>query len=144
MARMRVFLLLLVVLCSASRLEAWGPTLEPLKSGSSSSTALQAREKGFEEGERHPERHLSDGKPAFTLHYLSQEGLDLAPILKSIINPEIPLWDPVDSLFAMEDDEECLIPEEYKLNVSFDVMAYLGIQRADPVRVEKFEDSVWE
>jgi hypothetical protein len=152
MASMRIFLLLFLVIGFASRLEAWGPTLEPLKGGSSSSTALhQAREKGFEEGECRPERYDSDVKPAFTLHYLRQEGLDLDPILKSIINPKVPLWDPVDSLFAMEDDcvgedceEECLIPEEYKSNVSFDVMAYLGIQRAEPVRIETFEEGVWE
>lgn len=107
---------------------------------------------------------LRNKKPTFTFHVETlMDGLiDMDPISHPFIYsvPLLPSWDPIESLYYITpedddcvggdndcDDEECTIPEEYKTvqgAASFDVMAYLGISRAEPIRVKEGYDSVWE
>ena len=101
-------------------------------------------------------------QPTFTFHFETFDPnmmLGMDPILQPILHSKQPLaWNPIESLYisATQDqcmgdddddcDEECKIPEEYKTaeGASFDVMAYLGISRAEPLRVKEGDDSVWE
>uniref|UniRef100_A0A7S3P3N5 Uncharacterized protein n=1 Tax=Amphora coffeiformis TaxID=265554 RepID=A0A7S3P3N5_9STRA len=144
---------------------AWGPIFEPLKSWNMG-TALRALENSNNHGSSHEEEEGSSrnnekqtrhSKPAFTFHFETFD-LGMDPILQPIIHDSKPLlWDPIESLYiappedeCMGDDddcdEECKIPEEYKTaeGASFDVMAYLGISRAEPLRAMEGYESVWE
>ena len=150
-SRLSVFAVLFLTLADICK--AWGPIFEPLKGGWNIGTALRALRNGAEDeehprGERLP-RHQHDS----FMFYFQSRG-DMNPILKPIIAWEesFPFLDSTESLFVEDEcvgddcEEECSIPDEYKTPEAeqIDVMAYLGITRAEPIRVREGVNSVWE
>lgn len=131
---------------------AFGPRFEPVKGGYGVGTSRKAVVDNENE-----EEHQSLGyrKRGYTLHYENRyEEIDgkyfqsrlfisepfiLDASIFGIVNPYDVLAGTEDGdAFAAcgEDCEECAIPEEYKaIENPMDVMAYLGIRRADPIRV---------
>lgn len=130
---------------------AFGPTFEVVKGGLGAGTSRKAFA-----GDENEESgvYLGTRKPGYSLHFENRfEEIDgeyiqsrffisepfiLDASMFGIVNPYDILGDGVDGgAFAAcgEDCEECAIPEEYKqIENPVDVMAYLGIRRAEPIR----------
>jgi hypothetical protein len=133
-----------LLFCLLSPAIAWGPTFEPLTAGYGMATALKAADRDHEDWDWMEQTH--------TLHYEDTDTYVDGESLRSRIFISQPLlWEPsmlddiypsFDSIEAPcgEDCEECLIPEEYKIKANeeaVDVMAFLGIRRADPLLVTR-------
>ena len=142
-----------LLVCNTS-VSAFGPRLEsPYSFYGSSSTVLKATA-----SDRDDEEELCRGlmalEPTQVLHPNSQSVFDLLfnqagknilldepyamedLLLSGLQTYEESLAVEEDSLSCGADCEDCLIPEEFKSfpgNQAFDVMAYLGIKRAEPV-----------
>jgi hypothetical protein len=149
--------------------DAWGAVFEPIKGGFSGRTALRATNENEEEHESASRHRHSSGdlsRISYTLHYESRyvdvngellrsrlfiaEPLVLDAAMFGIKNP----YDSVDGdlldedyLSCGEDCMECPIPEEYKeiaAENKIDVMAFLGLRRAEPIRVDRHLQGEWE
>ena len=95
-------------------------------------------------------------RPPFRIDFLSSEpSLEQDPILRPLIEPEHALLDNLaDVLYIIDEEchgpeceEDCPIPEEYKImseTEAIDVMAFLGISRATPLRAREGMESAWE
>ena len=154
MARHLHLVIALVLVWCSEKSAAWGPIFEPLKGGGwNIGTALRA----LESSSGHEEESLQDRreklhpiKPTFTFHFQTFEQMGVDPVLQPIIYSKPLSFEYVaaeDECVGDDDcDEECEIPEEYKTaeGASFDVMAYLGISRAEPLRVKEGYGSVYE
>jgi hypothetical protein len=130
--------------CLLSPAIAWVPTLEPLQVGYGMATALKATDRDHEDW---------DGMEQFhTLHYEDTDThVDGEPLRSRIFISQPLLWEPstLDDIYPTFDDleapcgedcDECLIPEEYKIvanEEAVDVMAFLGIRRAEPLQVTR-------
>jgi hypothetical protein len=133
-----------LLFCLLSPTIAWGPTFEPLKGGYGMSTALKIS------GGDHEDWDWMD--PTYSLHYEDTDtNVDGEPLRQRMFISQPLLWEPsilddvlpiFDSFEAPcgEDCESCLIPEEYKIvakDEAVDVMAFLGIRRAEPLQVAR-------
>jgi hypothetical protein len=145
---------------------AFGPPFDPLKGGYGARTSLKTVADNDEEVP-----NVGSGKrgvTSYTLHYENRyeevdgeffqsrlfisEPFILDASLFGIVNPyDIQAGSEDDDVFAAcgEDCEECAIPDEYKRvasDNSMDVMAYLGIRRAQPIRLASHHHSAgdWE
>jgi hypothetical protein len=123
---------------------AWGPIFEPLKGGYGMGTARKAADRDYEDWDWMEQTH--------TLHYEDTDTqVDGEPLRSRIFISQPLLWEPstLDDIYPTfndleapcgEDCDECLIPEEYKIVASeeaVDVMAFLGIRRAEPLQVTR-------
>lgn len=107
----------------------------------SSLGALRRRNQEEEE----PERRKQSSR------YANHKDIDVESILRPLFSSKTVLWEPVETFSLDEDDEcygddcdeDCLIPEEFS-KTDFDVMAYLGVRRAEPLRISNERESVWE
>jgi hypothetical protein len=140
-----------LLFCLLSPANAWGTTFEPLKGGYGMSTALKVSDRDHEEGDWMEQTH--------TLHYEDTDTyLDGEPLRSRIFISQPLLWEPsmLDDILPTFDDmeapcgedcDECLIPEEYKIfaneEAAVDVMAFLGIRRAEPLQVTRLAQD-WE
>ena len=153
---------LLLLLCGFPCLTvAFGPRFEPVKYGARTNRQVFAENENEEE-----HQNLVSQQRSYSLHYENRyEEIDgeyfqsrlfisepfiLDASVFGIINPYDKLTEGEDDdAFAAcgEDCEECAIPEEYKLVENpIDVMAYLGIRRAEAIRVvgNNFSAGNWE
>jgi hypothetical protein len=136
----------LVSVCLSSVIvvsDAWGPLFEPMKGGLGMLTVLRARDRDDDSDDYHTYR--ASLEHTYLMEYYEE---DPAEILRKQLfkSNEYVLKE---SLFAEaeveiecvgEDCEECLIPEEFKPmpgEETIDVMAFLGIRRAEPLKVDR-------
>ena len=155
--------LAIFLLFAIERAMAWGPLFEPLKGGwNMGRTALQALHSSSdshkeEEQEDSAQRRLrtqtNRQQQHSTFYY---EDVDFHQILNRPMASSLSFdWNSIlddlliveDECFGAECEQECSIPEEYKTTKggeNFDVMGYLGIKRAEPLRVKEGYDSAWE
>ena len=149
-------LLALVMLLAVDFCSAWGPIFEPLKGGwNMGRTALQALKSSSDGHEKEEDRRLQQQQQQHSTFYY--DDVDFHQILNppSMVSSSLvfewgSLWEDLfiveEECFGAECEEECSIPEEYKTPEAeeFDVMGYLGIKRAEPLRVKEGYDSAWE
>jgi hypothetical protein len=130
-----------LLFCLLSPAIAWGPTFEPLKGGYGMTTALKSADDDWDWMD-----------PTYSLHYEDTDTyVDGEPLRSRMFISQPLLWEPsmlddihptFDNIEAPcgEDCESCLIPEEYKVvanEEAVDVMAFLGIRRAEPLQVAR-------
>lgn len=140
------FLMIYCLLCLlVAPAVAWGPRYEPVKGGYGISTQLKASERDHSH-----DRDLVDN--TFALHFEETDTYVDGELFQSRMFISKPLlWEPhphdgIHFAFFEDDvcgedceEDECPIPEEYKLAAkesAVDVMAFLGIHRAEPLQVE--------
>jgi hypothetical protein len=134
-----------LLFCLLSPAIAWGPTFEPLKGGYGMATALKASDRDHEDWDWM-------GEQTHTLHYEDTDTyVDGEPLRSRLFISQPLLWEPsmLDDIHPTfnsieapcgEDCDECLIPEEYKIvanEEAVDVMAFLGIRRAEPLQATR-------
>lgn len=129
---------------------AWGPLYEPLK-GNFGRVATQLKARSDDE---EVDSYPATLERTYTLHYKEEGDLYDGEILRQRVFISEPcgmdesLFSALygsdsDSSSCGEDCEECPIPEEFRLPTgTIDVMAFLGIQRAEPIKVERLRE--WE
>ena len=133
----------ILLLLPLTRVEAWGTRLEP---GNSRliRTILRSREK--QDDEEHYYEKKTSLAPSTEDSWYTEQYLDLSFLL----DPKPLLWQPEEPLVAFfecdathcaSDEDDCLIPEEYKTSEHVNVLDLLGIRRADPVTRR---DSEWD
>ena len=146
-------LVVLFVLLSLRVVDGWGPIFEPLKGGwNMGRTALRALQSSHEEDDRRErlQQRRNNLQPSTFIY----DDVDFHQILNhrasaaddSIVQWEMDQFIVDDECFGDECEQECSIPDEYKTleGEALDVMAYLGIKRAEPLRVKEGYDSAWE
>lgn len=153
--------LALVLLSSLlAQANAWGPIFEPLKGGGwnvgHGSTVLWAAASG--EDDEHNNNQRLPPSPPSTFFY---QNFDLHQLFLDypITTGEnlVFQWEKLDDFVLVDEndeeecignecEEECSIPDEYKTleGEAIDVMGFLGIKRAEPLRVREGYDSAWE
>ena len=132
-----------LLVCLVAPAFAWGPTFEALKGGLT--TALKSADRDHEDWDWMDRTH--------TLHYEDTDThVDGEPLRSRLFISQPLLWEPstLDNIYPTfndmeaprgEDCDECLIPEEYKIvaneDEAIDVMAFLGLRRAEPLQVTR-------
>ena len=148
MTRILVLLALLLVL-STSRVVAWGPINQAIrfgvsqlkmKAGENLDEYRAQLEKSFVQSY---EDDIYIGRYDGTLSLRAEVGASLI-----LADEEDDDWT-LEAMTACGDDcEECLIPDELKVLLDWekdiDVMAFLGIQRAEPLRAKRSINLDWD
>lgn len=144
-------LVLLLLSCLVVSTAAWGAIFEPVKGGFGGIlTALKARERDDDEEYQFYRASLEN---TYLLEYYEEDPAEL--VRKSLFEASQSLFQ--DELYAEslelletectgDDCDECLIPDEFKTlpgEETIDVMTFLGIRRAEPLRVER-KSSDWQ
>lgn len=134
---------------------AWGPIFEPLKGGFGRNTFVMRVQRDDRD---HDEDGLEETRSSGSSFFFLDDPLVHVERLNALLfqDDTIFLWESdantVDNSFDTETDcvgddceEECLIPEHYKQLAAenpIDVLAFLGIQRAEPLQSK--QASSWE
>jgi hypothetical protein len=130
--------LALMVILTAPVVRAWGPGFEPMKGGCSRGAPLHARDDSREHEESFViETYRSKLHNIFGTHH--EESHDTFAFVRERAD------ELASEAFAEgfgadftepcgEDCEECLIPEHWKTTSDVDVLDFLGIRRAEPLR----------
>jgi len=166
--------LLLLILCSPAILRtavAFETRFEPLKGGYGGSRRRIWKAEFSGDHQEEKEEHRHHQSRGYTLHfenrYESVDGetihsrlfisepfvLDAAMFgvanpYEAAVDPALPAVDtPTENYEDVDDSQDCAIPDEYKKMAELtqvDVMAFLGIKRAVPLRANGLSDAVGE